>query len=206
MKMRRTVISAAFIITLTMSAAKPFGQEFRPIPNPPRAMGLIRTLERAGQFKTFLELFGPDYKTLGFTLAGSDGSAAAAGPGGGPALYQTIFIPNDFAFASLPPGTLDALKRDPARRRAFLLAHVVPGRVMVADLSRQITDGTSRALRELKSRQGSVLAFTPGVRKGVNSPRINGRAGFGRFQDVTASDYLVVIHEVDAVLFGDGSV
>lgn len=42
---------------------------------------------------------------------------------------------------------------------------------------------------------------------GAHYPRINGgKARVGKMQDVMASDYLIVIHEVDAVLFGDGSV
>jgi hypothetical protein len=40
----------------------------------------------------------------------------------------------------------------------------------------------------------------------MHLPFINGRARVGKFQDVMASDYLIVIHEVDGVLFGDGSV
>ena len=40
----------------------------------------------------------------------------------------------------------------------------------------------------------------------MHNPTNNGKARIGKFQDVMASDYLIVIHEIDEVLMGDGSV
>src|SRR6187401_2584650 len=48
----------------------------------------------------------------------------------------TVFAPTDAAFAKLPAGTLEALLRDPARLRSVLTYHVVPGRVLAADVVR----------------------------------------------------------------------
>jgi uncharacterized surface protein with fasciclin (FAS1) repeats len=48
----------------------------------------------------------------------------------------TVFAPTDAAFAKLPAGTVEALLKDPAALRSVLLYHVVPGRVMAADVVR----------------------------------------------------------------------
>ncbi|MGL4234275.1 MAG: fasciclin domain-containing protein [Casimicrobium sp.] len=46
----------------------------------------------------------------------------------------TVFAPTDAAFAKLPPGTVDALLKDPAKLKAILTYHVVPGKVMAKDV------------------------------------------------------------------------
>ena len=46
----------------------------------------------------------------------------------------TVFAPTDEAFAKLPEGTVEALIADPDKLRAILLYHVVPGKVMAADV------------------------------------------------------------------------
>jgi uncharacterized surface protein with fasciclin (FAS1) repeats len=48
----------------------------------------------------------------------------------------TVFAPTDEAFAKLPPEVLQALLADPERLAAVLTYHVVPGRVMAADVVR----------------------------------------------------------------------
>ncbi len=48
----------------------------------------------------------------------------------------TVFAPTDAAFNALPDGTIEALLADPTGDLAnILLFHVVPGKVMAADLS-----------------------------------------------------------------------
>ncbi|MCB0157546.1 MAG: fasciclin domain-containing protein, partial [Caldilineaceae bacterium] len=48
----------------------------------------------------------------------------------------TVFAPTDDAFASLPEGTLDSLLADPQGALTdVLLYHVVPGKVMAADVA-----------------------------------------------------------------------
>jgi uncharacterized surface protein with fasciclin (FAS1) repeats len=46
----------------------------------------------------------------------------------------TVFAPTDEAFAKLPAGTLDALLKDKQKLTAVLTYHVVPGRVLAADV------------------------------------------------------------------------
>ena len=46
----------------------------------------------------------------------------------------TVFAPTDDAFAKLPEGTVEALIANPDKLRQILLYHVVPGKVMAADV------------------------------------------------------------------------
>jgi uncharacterized surface protein with fasciclin (FAS1) repeats len=46
----------------------------------------------------------------------------------------TVFAPTDEAFAKLPEGTLEALLEDTEKLTAILMYHVVPGRVLAADV------------------------------------------------------------------------
>lgn len=46
----------------------------------------------------------------------------------------TVFAPTDDAFAKLPAGTLEALLQDKAKLTALLTYHVVPGKVMAAEV------------------------------------------------------------------------
>jgi len=47
----------------------------------------------------------------------------------------TVFAPTDEAFAKLPAGTLDSLLQDKEALTKVLTYHVVPGRVMAADVA-----------------------------------------------------------------------
>lgn len=46
----------------------------------------------------------------------------------------TVFAPTDDAFAKLPEGTVEALVANPEKLKSILLYHVVPGKVMAADV------------------------------------------------------------------------
>lgn len=54
----------------------------------------------------------------------------------------TVFAPSDDAFAALPAGTVDKLVRPKSKAKliAFLLLHVIPGKVMAADVVGQVMD------------------------------------------------------------------
>ena len=96
----------------------------------------------------------------------------------------TVFAPTDDAFAALPEGTIDALLADPTGDLTqILLYHVVPGKVMAADLS----DGMEAA-----TLQGKPVTFTlgDGVAK-VNDANIIAT-------DIETSNG--VIHVIDSVL------
>jgi len=47
----------------------------------------------------------------------------------------TVFAPTDSAFAKLPPGTVESLLQDVPALKDLLLYHVVPGKVMAADVA-----------------------------------------------------------------------
>jgi uncharacterized surface protein with fasciclin (FAS1) repeats len=64
----------------------------------------------------------------------------------------TVFAPTNDAFAALPAGTVEALLADPTGDLTqILLYHVIPGKVMAAD----VTDGL-----EVETVQGSTVTFT----------------------------------------------
>jgi uncharacterized surface protein with fasciclin (FAS1) repeats len=69
----------------------------------------------------------------------------------------TVFAPTNEAFAKLPAGTVETLlkpeNKDMLTR--ILTYHVVPGRLSVADLRKQIQDGNGQA--QLKTVSGGTL-------------------------------------------------
>lgn len=48
----------------------------------------------------------------------------------------TVFAPNDDAFAKLPPGTIQTLLQNIPQLTRILTYHVVPGKLMKADLAK----------------------------------------------------------------------
>ena len=213
--MKRIIISLLLVIAAAGATA---AQEFKPIPYPPVSRPLVESMRAAGNFKTLLSLL----ERAGIQDNGLRGPSGNAGiqdeglraglknlglvPKGGKSHYQTLFAPTDAAFARMAPGALEALRKDPVRLRSFLLAHMVEGKVLVADLLTPVGDGSSRSFKELKSRQGGVLGIQCDIaHTGLHQPRINGRARVGKFQDVLASDYLLVVHEIDGVLTAGGN-
>lgn len=48
----------------------------------------------------------------------------------------TVFAPNDDAFAKLPPGTIQTLLQNIPQLARILTYHVVPGKLMKADLAK----------------------------------------------------------------------
>lgn len=69
------------------------------------------------------------FKTLAAALKAADLIDTLKGKG-----PFTVFAPTDEAFAKLPPGTVEALLKDKKKLTAFLTYHVVPGKVMAADV------------------------------------------------------------------------
>jgi len=85
------------------------------------AMGeknIVQTAVAAGQFKTLVSLA---------KQAGLAGALSGPGP-------LTVFAPTDAAFAKVPKATLAALAKNKAKLKAVLLYHVVPGKVVAADV------------------------------------------------------------------------
>ena len=80
---------------------------------------IVETAKEAGSFQTLLAAV--DAAGLGGTLAD-----------GGP---FTVFAPTDEAFSALPQGTVSTLLADPPSLARVLTYHVVPGRIMSAQIT-----------------------------------------------------------------------
>ncbi len=127
---------------------------------------IVDVAKSAGSFNTLLKAAG---------AAGLADTLASEGP-------FTVFAPTDEAFAKLPKGTVEALLADPDKLKSILLYHVVPGKVMAADVVK---------LESADSAFGQALMI--GTSEGVT---INGAAVVKA--DVMASNG--VIHVIDSVL------
>ena len=79
---------------------------------------IVDTAVAAGNFKTLV---------TAVTAAGLVDTLKSKGP-------FTVFAPTDDAFAKLPKGTVDGLLKDIPKLKAVLTYHVVPGKVMAADV------------------------------------------------------------------------
>ncbi len=79
---------------------------------------IVDTAVEAGQFNTLVQAV---------QAAGLVETLKGEGP-------FTVFAPTDEAFAALPDGTLETLLANPDQLRAVLTYHVVPGKVMAADV------------------------------------------------------------------------
>lgn len=102
----------------------------------------------------------------------------------------TVFAPTDDAFAKLPEGTVESLLKPENKEKlvAVLTYHVVPGKVMAADVIK---------LKEAKTVQGSAVKI---------STKCDGEGGKHVMVDaakVTATDIVTsngVIHIIDSVI------
>ncbi|MCS6843919.1 MAG: fasciclin domain-containing protein [Caldilineales bacterium] len=133
----------------------------------PALRDIVDTAVAAGNFKTLV---------AAVQAAGLVNTLKGAGP-------FTVFAPTDQAFAKLPAGTVESLLKDPKALSNILLFHVVPGKVMAA----QVKDGLTAT-----TAQGSPVTFS--VKDGVAS--INGARIIAT--DVEASNG--VIHVIDTVI------
>ena len=83
-----------------------------------QAKDIVDTAVGAGSFKTLAAALG---------AAGLVDTLKGKGP-------FTVFAPTDEAFAKIPKADLDVLLKDKAKLTAILTYHVVPGKVMAADV------------------------------------------------------------------------
>jgi len=144
--------AAAFVLTATPARAA--------------EKDIVDTAVAAGSFKTLAKLL---------TDAGLVETLKGAGP-------FTVFAPTDEAFAKVPKATLDALAADKDKLRKVLTYHVVPGKVMAADVVK---------LTSAKTVQGqSIKITTAGGVKVDNANVVK--------TDIACSNG--VIHVIDAVI------
>jgi uncharacterized surface protein with fasciclin (FAS1) repeats len=100
--------------------------------------------------------------------------------GNGP---YTVFAPTDEAFAKLPEGALQNLLDNPEQLKKVLLLHVVPGKVMAADVMK---------LNTAKTAEGSDLSIE------VLSNKVMVNDATVTKTDIVASNG--VIHVIDSVI------
>jgi transforming growth factor-beta-induced protein len=97
----------------------------------------------------------------------------------------TVFAPTDAAFAKLPAGTVESLLADPQKLASILTFHVVPGKVIAADIVK--ANGAKP-----KTVNGQSLDVV------VRDGRVIVNGGNVTQADVAASNG--VIHVIDTVL------
>ena len=138
-------------------------------PAPAKKADIVDTAVSAGSFKTLVAAV----KAAGLveTLKGD-------GP-------FTVFAPTDEAFAKLPKGTVESLLKpeNKAKLVAILTYHVVPGKVMAADVVK---------LKEAKTVEGSTVDI-----KVVDGSVMVDGAKVVKTDIVTSNG---VIHVIDAVI------
>jgi len=97
------------------------------------AADIIDTAAASGSFKTFV---------AAAKAAGLTDTLKSQGP-------YTVFAPTDEAFAKLPPETWNALIKDKVKLAQVLSHHIVPGKILVADVKpgpTKTVDGSSITL------------------------------------------------------------
>ncbi len=138
-----------------------------PAPVAPPLVDLVKTSENIGIFSTFAK-----------AIAAADLSATLAGPG-----PYTVFVPEDLAFAKIPPKTLEALLANKPELARLLKYHVVAGRITAADMAQGET--------VLTTLDGETLTLK--VDTGIH---VNGVKVIQSHIDASNG----VIHVIDAVL------
>lgn len=94
----------------------------------------------------------------------------------------TVFAPSNAAFAKVPAKTMDDLSKDPAKLKAVLTYHVVPSKLMAADVKNgnvKTVNGANVAL----SKAGEFVTIEDGMAQKADIVATNG-----------------VVHVIDSVL------
>jgi uncharacterized surface protein with fasciclin (FAS1) repeats len=141
---------------------------------------------RAQQTKDIVDtaVAAGSFTTLAKALTAADLVATLKGPG-----PFTVFAPTDEAFAKLPPATLNNLLKpeNKAMLRRVLTYHVVPGKVMAADVVK---------ISSAKAVSGDTLSIT------VNGSTVMVDKARVVKTDIAATNG--VIHVIDTVLLPPG--
>ena len=153
----------------TLAAAAAFAVSSLAISAQAYAADIVDTAVAAGNFKTLV---------AAVQAAGLVDTLKGAGP-------FTVFAPTDEAFAKLPAGTVDDLLKPENKDKlvAVLTYHVVPGKVMAADVTGKET--------KAKTVQGGEVTVN-----GTNGVTVDGAKVIQA--DIVADNG--VIHVIDAVL------
>ena len=156
-RLRNIAAAAAFAVSSLALSAQAY------------AADIVDTAVAAGSFKTLV---------AAVQAAGLVDTLKGAGP-------FTVFAPTDEAFAKLPAGTVDDLLKPENKDKlvAILTYHVVPGKVMAADVAGKETMA--------KSVQGGEITVN-----GTNGVKVDGATVVQA--DIVADNG--VIHVIDAVI------
>jgi uncharacterized surface protein with fasciclin (FAS1) repeats len=151
---------------------------------PPSSDSSVQPAETSSKTVVDIAASNPDFSTLAKAVdaAGLTGTLAGAGP-------FTVFAPTNEAFAKLPAGTPASLLKPENKEQlsAILTYHVVPAKVMAAD----VTPGT------VKTVNGAELTINV---DGSNVLITDGQGNTAKVvkTDIEASNG--VVHVIDAVL------
>ncbi|MCA3573487.1 MAG: fasciclin domain-containing protein [Aestuariivirga sp.] len=156
-RLRNIAAAAAFAVSSFALSAQAY------------AADIVDTAVAAGNFKTLV---------AAVQAAGLVDTLKGTGP-------FTVFAPTDEAFAKLPAGTVDDLLKPENKDKlvAILTYHVVPGKVMAADVAGKETMA--------KSVQGGEITVN-----GTNGVKVDGATVVQA--DIVADNG--VIHVIDAVI------
>ena len=94
----------------------------------------------------------------------------------------TVFAPSNEAFSKVPTKTMDALSKDPAQLKAVLSFHVVPGKILTADVKNSNNKSINGANLAL-SKAGDFVTVEDGMVQTADISAANG-----------------VVHIIDSVL------
>jgi uncharacterized surface protein with fasciclin (FAS1) repeats len=167
-----TVVTAVMVLGLVVALV---GCQKKPeakteaLPETQQTADIVDTAIAAGTFTSLVSALGS---------AGLVETLKGPGP-------FTVFAPTDDAFAALAPGTLEALLKPEKAEdlKAILTYHVVPGKVMAADLANLVSTVTVNGTELKVAVQDSTVM--------VNDAKVTQT-------DIVASNG--VIHVIDKVL------
>ncbi|HEX8604553.1 MAG TPA: fasciclin domain-containing protein [Pseudoduganella sp.] len=125
--------------------AAAFGLAF----NAAQAADIVDTAKGAGTFNTLV---------TAIQAAGLTDTLKGPGP-------FTVFAPTDAAFAKVPKAKLDALLKDKAALTKVLTYHVVPGKVMAADVKPGAVKTVEGADLTVTAKGGKVMVDKANVVK-----------------------------------------
>jgi uncharacterized surface protein with fasciclin (FAS1) repeats len=169
-KIKTAVASTLAAVALVAGTPAALAQGMQPSTTTMRAPAaksdIVETAVGAGQFNTLAKAL---------TAAGLIDTLKGPGP-------FTVFAPTDAAFAKIPADKLNALLADKAALTKVLTYHVVPGRVVAADVK-------TGQVKTVEGQSLNVTASSAGVK--VNNANVIKT-------DVMASNG--VIHVIDSVV------
>jgi uncharacterized surface protein with fasciclin (FAS1) repeats len=111
------------------------------------AADIIETAATTGSFKTFI---------AAAKTAGLIDTLKSQGP-------YTVFAPTDDAFAKLPPETWNALMKDKVKLAEVLSHHIVPGKILAAEVKPGPTKTVNGSSITLKSDNGKITVDNANV-------------------------------------------